>query len=543
MRRRRSFTSPEIFSVPNHHPSSSVDKDQKIANVTVRRVQSVVARTCDTDKQSFPQIVLYLGKRNKIRPAVTRTKSEDFSIDQLAESEKGLAKLANSSGRIENYSKLYKPPAPSSERVSEEVVRERAESYTEVFLTEGQNPDTLQTLDHNFHNGRASSQSPSDSRDRDSATPLSEISTVIREQASPCCSNSLLGSEDPYSPGRSEFSETESSFNVPVSRHHPTSADSGAEDLVFSHSRDTLSPSSTALAKTQEELVGVSASPSTAQPSNSPGVATVDSTGPLNFKGDSGSLSQDSGRAPCFSPQEGDAAASDCSLTNSQPEESSQLSEDSLRTSPKPQSDPVLEGEESQVQLKDIVSDRDERVESIPQSQVNSEVSVSDSASTSTLTGRSLAGTTETFCEESVDAPLVTLKEPPLESRPSSASSSSCSVIVVTYSDKSRQGGEKVSDIPHTPVYVNYNSCYNSDENEDSPGSSKVEQKQIDSETQKFELETNFPDSADLVDMAGILTAYPSPPNRITTVPHHSLNVPSLSGPDSPSFQVRGNRF
>jgi len=336
-----------------------------------------------------PRSFSYLGKRNKIRPAVTRTKSEDFSIDQLAESEKGLAKLANSSGRIENYSKLYKPPAPSSERVSEEVVRERAESYTEVFLTEGQNPDTLQTLDHNFHNGRASSQSPSDSRDCDSATPLSEISTIIREQASPCCSNSLLGSEDPYSPGRSEFSETESSFNVPVSRHHPTSADSGAEDLVFSHSRDTLSPSSTALAKTQEEPVGVSASPSTTQPSNSPGVATVDSTGPLDFKGDSGSLSQDSGRAPCFSPQEGDAAASDCSLTDSQPEESSQLSEDSLRTSPKPQSDPVLEGEESQVQLKDIVSDRDERVESIPQSQVNSEVSVSDSASTSTLTGRS----------------------------------------------------------------------------------------------------------------------------------------------------------
>jgi len=140
VRRRRSFTSPEIFSVSNHHPSSSVDKDQKTANVTVRRVQSVVARTCDTDKQSFPQIVLYLGKSNKIRPAVTRTKSEDFSIDQLAESEKGLAKLANSSGRIENYSKLYKPPAPSSERVSEEVVRERAESYTEVFLAEGQKP-------------------------------------------------------------------------------------------------------------------------------------------------------------------------------------------------------------------------------------------------------------------------------------------------------------------------------------------------------------------------------------------------------------------
>ena len=450
----------------------------------------MVARACNTDKQSFPQIVLYLGKGHKIRPAVTQTKSEDFSIDQLAESDKGLAKLANSSRGKENYSKLYRPPAPSSERVSEEVVRERAES---VFLAEGQNPAISQTFirHHSLHNSRASSQSPSDSRDRDSATPPSEISTV--NLPSSCCSNSLVGSEDPYSPGRSEFSETESSFNVPVSRHYPSGTGTGTEGLVFSHDNDTLSPSSTTQANTQEEPV----------------------------------LSQDSGSAPHFSPREGNAAALQFSLTQSQTEEFSQLSAGSLGTSPKPQSEPVFEGEESQTRLKDIVSDEGV-IEVVPQSHVNS---VSESTSSSTLTGKSL---------ESVDAPFVTLKEPLLESRPSSASSSSCSVIVVTYSNQSRQGGDRVSDIPHTPANVSYNGSYSSDENESSPGTSKVERAQINSETPKFGSETDFPDSTDLVDMAGILTVYPSPPSRISTVPHHSLNVPSMSGPDSPSFQVRG---
>ena len=486
-----------------------------------------MTHTSDTEKQSISHIVLYLGnKSHNTRPTVTESKSEDIQPPETSD------------------------PA-SSER---EVVREREDSFSEgVLVEEEESPATPQTflsLEHGLFNGRANSLS--DSHSRESTTSPSEVSTVVlREQpTSSRCSRSILGSESSHKSG---LSETDSVFNSPVGKHHNSDPDIEAADFVFSPDTDTPAPSSTALPESQEAATDNSTLPPPPQLSDSFSIAEVNGTDllPLDFKGDLEPWSQESSGACYSSPHEEDSAALHFSLTQSHPEHLSQQSTDSPTTPRKSQTDSVLKtatvhtnftGETPQTELKrNIILAQEETVDSVLQPS-DHKVPFTDSTSSSILSGRAFA---ESLFEEVFDSPPVALKESPLQSRPSSScscESSNSSVIVVKYSDQNVQGDKRISDIIPPPADVSSNSSFNGDEN--SLVSLKAKQKRCDSEVLKSRPETHNsvtdrPNRTNLGDMAGILAVYPSSSNRVNMVPHHSLNVQTMTGLDSSSFQVR----
>ena len=482
-----------------------------------------MTHTSDTEKQSVSHIVLYLGNKNhNTRPTVTESKSEDIQPTETSD------------------------PASSEG----EVVRERADSFSEGVLVEEESPATPQTflsLEHDLLNGRANSLS--DSHSRESTTSPSEVSTVVlREQpTSSRCSRSILGSESSHKSG---LSETDSVFNSPIGKHHNSDPDIEGADFVFSPDTDTLGPSSTALPESQEAARDSSTLPPPPQFSDSFSIAEVNGTDllPLDFKGDLEPWSQESSGACCSSPHEEDSAALHFSLTQSHPEHLSQQSTDSPTTPRKSQTDSVLKSatvhtnftvEAPRTELKrNSILAQEETVDCILQPSSQADLKAPFTDSTSGI-GRAFA---ESLFEEVFDSPPVALKESPLQSRPSSScscESSNSSFIVVKYSEQNVQGDNKTSDIRPPPADVSSNSSFNGDEN-----SPKAKQKQCDSEVLKNIPETRSsatdrPDRTKLVDMAGILAVYPSSSNRVNMVPHHSLNVQTMTGLDSPSFQVR----
>lgn len=409
---------------------------------------------------------------------------------------------------------------------------------------------TFLSQEHSLLNGRENSLS--DSHSRESTTSPSEVSTVIlREQpTSSRCSRSILGSESSHKSG---LSETDSVFNgSPAGKHHNSDPDIEAPDFVFSPDTDTLAPPSAALPEAQEAPTDSSTLPPPPQFSESPSIAEVNGTDslPLDFKGDLESWSQESSSACCSSPHEEDSTALHFSLTQSHHEHLSQQSTDSPTTPRKSQTDSVLKsatvhtnftGEIPKTELKkSIILLQEETVDGSLSSPADLKVSFTDSTSGSILSGRAFA---ESLCEEVFDSPSVTLKESPLQSRPSSTcscESSNSSSIVVKYSDQSLQEDKRTLS---PPADVSYNSSFNGDENlENSIVSLKTKQKQRNSEVLKVRPQTHTDnlDRTESVDMAGILTVYPSPSNRVNMVPHHSLNVQTMTGLDSPSLQVRG---
>ena len=521
--RSRSFSSPESTTGSDLDTSSSIDRDQRTIkdSPTAKEVQSVVTHTSDTEKQSVSHIVLYLGSKSRNTPSpVTRSKSEDIQLTE-----------ANNSVSSEG-----------------EVVREQADSCTEGVLVDEESLATLQTFlsqEHSLLNGRDNSLS--DSHSRESTTSPSEVSTVIlREQpTSSRCSRSILGSES------SHKSETDSVFNgSPVGKHHNSDPDIETPDFVFSLDTDTPAPSSAALPEAQEAPTNTSTLPPPPQFSESPSIAEVNGTDslPLDFKGDLESWSQESSSACCSSPHEEDSTALHFSLTQSHHEHLSQQSTDSPTTPRKSQTDSVLKSATVHTNFtreiplktelkKSIVLPQEETVDGSLSSPADLKVSFTDSTSGSILSGRAFA---ESLCEEVFDSPSVTLKESPQQSRPSSTcscESSNSSSIVVKYSDQSLQEDKRTLS---PPADVSYNSSFNGDEN--SIVSLKTKQKRSDSEILRIKPQTHTDnlDKTESVDMAGILTVYPSPSNRVNMVPHHSLNVQTMTGLDSPSLQVRG---
>ena len=436
----------------------------------------------------------------------------------------------------------------------------------------------------------------SDSRDSlrspsfESITTPSEVSTVIlREQSSSRCSGaSYVSSEDcgGTSSIRSEFSETESSFNSPLTkRRHPST------DFVFTHESSPFSPTVSVVADTQEPTASLQSSPP--QLSN-PASLSVNSTGllPLEFL-HRGSDSQESDLiGPYISPREADTAFH-FNLTGSQTSQSEdfsseyntsafkRLSSDSLSESSYPLVPPPAGIAGKRLGL---ISEEPERETAAGESgnSANPSRTHSGRLTNTSLSSSQLNGTlntpkpkasarTEASSEERSDKKnLSEVLSKSLQSSTDSISSvaSSSSAIVVSYCERSRQVGEEVSDISHTPASLNYTSSFSSssrgsnqddsfDESSPEPEKrrNKYQLKLNSSNAANFNNNSGDPEGTGYLptcpeeprtptsedNMAGILTIFPShgssPGTTRATIPHHSLHVSSSSGSDSPLSQ------
>ena len=491
-------TVSEPLSTPNPiHSSPSVPlkqekrKSKQSPTVKVRKVESVISQT---DKQSFAQIVLYLGNSNKNRKGSPlpnnilkeegrATPEEVPSIEDLTKSDRRLVEPSleevvipePSQETLEGHHKR----APVNETVERCVQSEQEESGNPSLLVD------LVTTDQILQNRRESLHS--------STTSPSEVSTVIaRDQASSRCSGSFVSSDREdfganSSTGRSDFSETESFFSSPLVKQ--------STSLVFTHD-NPLSPAAF-LADTQEDIHGAQFSP--AQLSNPPETTTVDNTGllPLEFRSELGSSSQG---APYFSPRDSETAFH-FDLSQSQYSQSEDFGLESVRALGKCEANSVFDTSPPVVAPPvgfggshlGLIFEEPEITETISRrSQSNGTLVGRSTRVESLFEGNSPGGSREDSSKSGF-------------SSTSSFDSSSCSVIVVSYPDVP-PGGESISDIPYTPTNTSYDSCdsdecfVNSTERE-SPTSDLKQSFTIIEETEK---------NTDMAGRAQVLTIYPS---------------------------------
>lgn len=516
--RERSFTSPARPSTP-HSPlvRSSQEDKKRSSTVRVKKVESVILQT---DRQSYPQIVLYVGgdkqkvkeeEEERLKGRVLHLGSaenrpeEPFSTDHLVESDKCIiAQVTRASERNDVPKGNQTPPDSGS-------VVDQIEGCVIETSVESANPTP--DLDHNtLQNSRESLlYSPTDSRECESATPSSEVSTVIpRDQSSSRCSGSLTGSEDLG--GRSEFSETESQYNSPHSRRRLPSQITLTQENPFC-------PLSVAHSDTQEGPVSISSQFSLPQLSNPPGVIAVDQVGllPLEFRSELfGSSSQETESVVYYSPRDGDTTFH-FSLTSSLPEDFGEFSPRVVKrysaefSSVTEHSAPVL------AQISEEPEPESRQSDSSPRKTLKHE-----DASTDT-TGLQLEG--------ALDSSTVSERSSVV-----STDSSSSSAIVVSYLQKNVQSGEQISDIVHIATGVSYTNSFSSSSEDgfENPTDQlpRKKSKQSDPELQNTANsteETN--DSSEMAVRTQVLRIYPS--QSSSGVPHHSLNT---SGPDSPSL-------
>ena len=565
-------TTNPAHSLPEAEPGKTVESP----GIRVSKLESVESQT---DKQSFAQVVLYVRGSNKHHqkdsntPVCPEEREESFSLDHLAESEKNISELAHSE------SQESKPFSKQSGDSGGTLIVEPQET-----AEEGSNsPVLLGDLPSFLSDSRDSLRSPS----FESTTTSSEVSTVIlREQSSSRCSGaSFISSEDcgGTSSIRSEFSETESSFNSPLTkRRHPST------DLVFTHESNPFSPTISVIADTQEEEASATSLQSSPPQLSNPTSLPISSTGllPLDFlRGGSNSQESDC-IGPYISPREEDTAFH-FNLTGSQtsqPEDFGneygpsiirRASSDSLGESSYPLAPPPAGIAGTRLGL---ISEEPERESTVGESSISAtssktrptKASLSSSQLSSALTAAkpNPSARSEASNEEGSDRNnLSELLSKSLQSSTDSINSaaSSSSAIVVSYCERSRQVGEEVSDISHTPASLNYTSSFSSSSRgsnqDDSFAESSPEQEK--SRNRKYQLKldssnANFNNSGSPEvtggylptcpeeprtptlenGMAGILTIFPShsgasPGTTRATIPHHSLHVSSSTGSDS----------
>lgn len=314
--------------------------------IKVKKVHSVETTT---DKQSFAQIVLYLGSTNKRSPSfkekdkITHVTSislqhppvadhhketsisaeEAPSIDQQAKSDKRLSQLVELADQLEQIERESKgqgsdccpgngekgrtsegdtDPVEEDQHPASESLGSHIQAELETRACPDLRTDLVNGLDcSELPQSRETLRSPTDS----TATASDTSTVVARELASSRCSESFLDSEGEEDFGtsstRAEYREDSPTFEISTKK------------LVFTD--NPLTPTTALLSDGQEELQNLHCSP--AQLSNPTGVSVLDNTGffPLEFRGSS---SQGTASVSYFSPRFSDATTFHFDLSQSQ---------------------------------------------------------------------------------------------------------------------------------------------------------------------------------------------------------------------------------